>query len=316
MDHPKFSPFNVSEAIYKTVNGQNIPAYVLIPKEIKPGNHPVIIRWHGGFLITGSALYPDWFANWTVDWALSHSAIMIAPNHRLLPESTGPEILSDINDFYSWLSTELPGYLSTINSSITADLSKVVVMGESAGGYIAILSGLNAAKYSRLDIKSVLAQFPALDFRSPFFAEPGVKTILGAPQVPSAVLETHIAGMEKGKIVTSVFPPGRMDLCLVAVQQGKFLELLGDMPELYPFDVLDKVEKKDVPYMSIFHGKQDSAVPVEGSEKFLEKAEKVLGAGKVDLYIGEGEHGFDKEVTTATPWLKEVLRKVDGAWLD
>ena len=61
----KFSAFNVIDANYTEVHGVAIPTSILIPKDIQPGTHPVLVRWHGGCLITGHRLYPDWVSTIT-----------------------------------------------------------------------------------------------------------------------------------------------------------------------------------------------------------------------------------------------------------
>ena len=55
-------------------------------------------------------------------------------------------------------------------------------------------------------------------------------------------------------------------------------------------------------------------VPVEGSEKFVEKVQR-SGKDKVWLYVKPGEHGFDGEVALDTPWLQEALQHVAEPWL-
>lgn len=57
---PKFAAFNLVDFNYKEVNGTAVPASILIPKDIKPGAHPVLVRWHGGCLITGHRFFPEW----------------------------------------------------------------------------------------------------------------------------------------------------------------------------------------------------------------------------------------------------------------
>ena len=48
----KLAKFDVLETTYKIVNDQDIKAFVLIPKNITGGKHPVIVEWHGGFLVS------------------------------------------------------------------------------------------------------------------------------------------------------------------------------------------------------------------------------------------------------------------------
>lgn len=61
MDSPKYAKFNVSTTVYKTVNGQDIDLGVFIPKNVHTGKRPIVIHFHGGFLVTGHALYPGKF---------------------------------------------------------------------------------------------------------------------------------------------------------------------------------------------------------------------------------------------------------------
>lgn len=56
----KYAAFDILDAYYKEVNGTPVPLSVLVPKNVKSGRHPVLVRWHGGCLITGHRLYPDW----------------------------------------------------------------------------------------------------------------------------------------------------------------------------------------------------------------------------------------------------------------
>ena len=59
----KFSAFNVIDVDYKKVRDVSIQASILVPKHIQPGTHPVLVRWHGGCLITGHRMYPDWVSS-------------------------------------------------------------------------------------------------------------------------------------------------------------------------------------------------------------------------------------------------------------
>ena len=61
----KFSAFNVIDANYKEVNGVGIPASILVPKDAGTGVHPLLVRWHGGCLITGHRMFPDWVSIFT-----------------------------------------------------------------------------------------------------------------------------------------------------------------------------------------------------------------------------------------------------------
>lgn len=151
----KFMAFDIHNITYQEVNGHAITADILIPKIIKPGKHPVIISFHGGYLvchppnslcrntqqltdncmqITGSSLFPGHFLPWIMDFALENSAVLVRPNYRKLPESTGLEILENLTDFWKWFH----GRLRTVVKSATAgkveaDEFRTLVIGHSAG---------------------------------------------------------------------------------------------------------------------------------------------------------------------------------------
>ena len=76
--------------------------------------------------------------------------------------------------------------------------------------------------------------------------------------------------------------------------------------------------RADLLKIFIYHGRQDSAVPYKGTEKF-EETLKGLKGGKEKIYISiqEGEHGFDNldELSLDTPWLKEGLEFLASTWL-
>jgi len=56
------------------------------------------------------------------------------PNHRLLPESKGLDILEDIADFWKWVDSDLKTLVSREGGNqIEVDLTKTWVHGDSAG---------------------------------------------------------------------------------------------------------------------------------------------------------------------------------------
>ena len=69
-----------------------------------------------------------------MDYAIAHSAVVVSPNYRLLPESTGIEIMEDLSDFWQWTRSGLQALVSSsTDGRIEVDLSKTLVQGESSG---------------------------------------------------------------------------------------------------------------------------------------------------------------------------------------
>ncbi|XMA11488.1 hypothetical protein WAI453_004279 [Rhynchosporium graminicola] len=56
MDDPRFENFNVTKTPYKIINDQEISLYVTIPKEIHTEKCPVMVHFHGGFLVSERAI--------------------------------------------------------------------------------------------------------------------------------------------------------------------------------------------------------------------------------------------------------------------
>lgn len=57
--------------------------------------------------VFGDSLYDLWIQQWVLQLATKYDAIIACGNYRLPPESTGVEILSDIDDFWKWLHTSV-----------------------------------------------------------------------------------------------------------------------------------------------------------------------------------------------------------------
>ncbi|KAJ7583862.1 Alpha/Beta hydrolase protein [Mycena floridula] len=313
MASEKFAPFNIFTATYKTVHDHIIQADVLIPKSISPARYPVIVSFHGGGLVLGARLIPDWFAQWYIDYALKHSAIIITADYRLLPEAKGKDLLEDLDDLWKWLHDDFPTFLAESAPGFSPDLTRILSTGDSAGGYLAIQLALSQPVAG---IRGVIAAYPMTDMASDFYkkGEKPANFLMGHPPVPESVIDEHLASMAPNAVVSSAEPPLRMELGVAINQHGRYLEFLGTEPELFPFDRIEHVSA--IPPMLILHGDEDSIAPVEHSRLFVEKVKQFLPDTKVELVTAPGEHGFDKDANLETPWLKEGLKMITSQWLE
>ncbi|KAE8138375.1 Alpha/Beta hydrolase protein [Aspergillus pseudotamarii] len=329
-DAEKYSAFHIINTGYKaSIDGNShITADILIPHTLRDtqyqGPRPVIVRIHGGFLVTGSSLYPPWFSSWILEYALLNNAIIISPNYRLLPEVSGKDILDDMNDFWHWLHSGSvdPIIWGAGYQGITLNQSSVLVVGESAGGYLAIQLAITYPS----KIRGVIAAYPMVDLRSKFYTEAYSKPIVGVPNVPVNLLDDHLAMMatrqnSRTKWITAADPPNRLELAFSTVQNGKFLDVFGSKDrELFPIERLQNLISTGVnlqlPPMFIFHGEQDSAVPVDSSKKFVRFLREKLPHARVMFYTQDGDHGFDADATLQTPWLRDGLERISKVWLE
>lgn len=329
----KYSSFTKKEVTYKTINNHAITTAIFIPKmgpsSSNKNPHPLLIHFHGGFLICGHSTYEEWHATWTIQLALQHSAILVSPNYRLLPESNGHDILSDISDFWTWVKTSLASEISSISPDTNIDLSNILVAGESAGGYLAIQSAL---LFPEAGIKAVISQYGMLDNRIPHFAEKGFKYMAGAPQQPESDVDEYIRDAKKGDVRTNTHPWEMWLFICATVQAGRYLDFLGQDELLHPVENLRNVAR--VPPCWIVHGKEDSLVsfvfssvcwfywlgandtqvPIAASDNFVQKLGTTHPQTPLLYTVQPGEHGFDGKVTMDEEWVKEGCAWLKQYW--
>ena len=144
----RFHPFTRTDLPYRTLNNIPLKATVLTPLHLTTSTpaqgkkHPLIVRWHGGGFIVGHRMYEPWFAQWLLDLALDHEAILISPDYRLLPESNGAEILDDVAYFWRWAEKELPRQFAQ-RGLPGVDIGNILCCGESSGGFISVYCALS-----------------------------------------------------------------------------------------------------------------------------------------------------------------------------
>ncbi|KAF2807641.1 alpha/beta-hydrolase [Mytilinidion resinicola] len=303
----RFDAFHHHTIPYKTINNQPIDAELLIPKAITPGPHPLVAQFHGGGLFTGKALYADWFPPYLVSFALANAAVIVAPNYRLLPEHSGADVLADLADFWAWLHGALPALLSSKAEGVTADLDRLLVAGESAGGWLALQSVYSLPAGT---IKAMHLPYP---MSQPL---PGgnKKEMMGMSLPDAAAVEAWLAAIKPGVVVSSAAPPARLLEGLALMQQpGRRTQFLGEGKRFNPYEGLD--DATWFPRTWVIHGADDEVVSVDYSVQLVEKLDRLF-PGKARLTVKPGNHGFDGEVDPEKEeWLKEGLEWVREAWL-
>jgi acetyl esterase/lipase len=268
-----------------------------------------MIRYTEPSQITGDCLYADWIAAFWIPLIHRTSSIVVLPNYRLIPESSGADILTDLSDFWSWFNKgSVTDYLSSKHANLELDHDKVLVAGDSAGGYMALMSALTQPKDS---MKAVLAQYPMTKYLR---AEPS-PTFFGMPAPGPEVADQHISQMVPGTVISSVVPPARSGLSYSLAAYGKYLTYFGADEKLWPLGKLEDVS--EMPPTWIIHGETDQAVDVKDSQDFVRKwtDREIKGEVKLDVLPGM-DHGFDIELKEdEEEWLKNGLKWVEGKWL-
>ncbi|KAJ0416830.1 Alpha/Beta hydrolase protein [Aspergillus carlsbadensis] len=322
--NPKYQGFDLIQATYKKVGNHEIETTILVPHTPFSGQRPTIIRFHGGGLIMGDSLYPQFWPQWLSDLALEHGAVIVSPNYRLLPEATGLDIYDDLEDFWTWLHTpEIHNILNNHKAPTDLNLDRILLAGDSAGGLLSV----NFMLSHGADIRAATAAYPCVSLDAPEFVNS--RTILPfGISTPEAVITDHLASKTLDNPVSSDASPTRTTLMFAGIQHGGLGPWYARGSEnsprrglLYP---LERLEQPGVRFpkggLTITHGRQDSVVPVEQSERFVARAREVTKGQpvgeKIALVLQDGEHGFDSELRYEEAWLKDALRTAVEAWLE
>ncbi|KAF5968261.1 beta-lactamase [Fusarium coicis] len=314
-----FDPFTITRTYYESA-GIQIGVDVLIPRRLKSQNPPVIVRIHGGFLITGSSLFPAWFSKWVLDFAEEQDAVIISPNYRLLPEVKGRDIIHDMDNFWNWVHCEGPSrHLAEIGQhQLQLNLDKTLAVGESAGGYLALQSVLSGF----VRPKAIIALYPMVDMKAAHFTESYAKSIVGVPNYPNEDVNRFLSATVVKSAITEADPPVRLDSAMAVVHNGRYLELLGEDPDLFILERIKRMalspsnyEKSLFPPLFLLHGEGDTAVPVVGTRKLVDCLQDFDPSTQIHLAVRPGDHGFDFKATIDEPWLREGLDFIVGPWL-
>lgn len=164
--------------------------------------------------------------------------------------------------------------------------------------------------------------YPMLDMLSDYYCRPFSKPICGVPNFPDSVVYDFLKTRSGNHSITEADPPSRLEFALAAVQTGRYQQMLGNDPELFP---LERIRRKGLPPKVggsgsafpptfILHGKQDSAVPVSGTQKFVKILKEADPTVQLHVAIRPGDHGFDATATLDEPWLRQGLDFIANAW--
>jgi hypothetical protein len=218
---------------FKTVGSHEIKAAVLIPKQLKLGLHPVIFNLHGGFLAYGHSLFAPFFAPWVLKLALENSAVVVSADYRLLPSVNGvADLLEDLEDFWHWTRSNLPDVLESRAPGHSIDFSRLLLTGNSAGGYCAVQIALSHPE----DISAIAVAYPFVDPKDDVMVNgpaPENPTILRFPLENMPTKEAVVAWIEETRsTVASKAEHERTPFAVGMTQYGMFDSKIFDSSDL------------------------------------------------------------------------------------
>lgn len=117
-----------------------IPAYVHFDPETSSNARPIALMFHaGGFVLGSTAMIPKT----QIDYLVARGFVVVTPEYRLCPQVSlyeGP--IQDAKDVFRWCQEQLPAELKQRTEGVAVDASRIVTMGHSAGGLLALTTGL------------------------------------------------------------------------------------------------------------------------------------------------------------------------------
>jgi acetyl esterase/lipase len=266
--------------IYRAAGGCEIKADVYNAEESV--RKPVIIWIHGGALIMGSRkARPQWLDP-------EGRYVVVSIDYRLAPETKLPAIIEDIQGAYRWVGEQGPKLFHI-------DPDQLAVAGESAGGYLTLMTGFCVNPRPRV----LLSLSGYGDITSPWYSRPSPFYLRQPP------VSREEAYRSVGTACISVLPEKdqRFRFYLYCRQQGIWpKEVTGHDPGAEPqwFDRYCPVRNVSSKYPPtvLIHGTADTDVPYEESVKMEQKLSQ-SGVEHKFLRVPGGGHvlsGVDPEV--------------------
>ncbi|MBN6205717.1 alpha/beta hydrolase [Ralstonia pickettii] len=262
---------------YKQLNDLEIKAE-LFP--VQQEGAPLILYIHGGGLIWGTR---NDINKKQVELYNNNGYHVLSIAYRLAPETKLPEIINDVRDSLIWVKEELTQH-------IAYNQNKVIVIGSSAGGYLALMTGTfdvkPAAIVSFYGYGSILGEWYRTS--SDYFNK--------MPKVNEALAKQLIQKKEIAEApITS-----RYAIYLHCRQQGVWPEYVTnpattDLTLYCPVNLLDEA----YPPTLLLHGDADEDVPYTESINM----QKVLDQHQVKnklITIPNGKHQFDENMNDST----------------
>jgi acetyl esterase/lipase len=265
--------------VYKEVDGISIEADVY--SNAGDGARPVLLWIHGGGLMNGNrgSVPPQ-----LVMLCKDEDYVLVSIDYRLAPETKLSGIVDDLKDALQWVRDQ-GGAL------FNADGDRIVVAGASAGGYLALMSGIVAepapgAIVSYWGYGDILGDWCTK-------ANPG----FGGKQ-PTPSREEAFAGVGDRAITgtTQKESGERGNLFLYMKRLGLWTKLVSGIdpnksPEaLVPYCPIRHMEA-GFPPLLLLHGTSDPDVPVEQSIE-MHGALKEINADVELITVEGGGHGL------------------------
>ena len=236
---------------YKKVRDLEIKADVYRP--VREGRHPVILWIHGGGLIFGSR---EMLPADERELFLRAGYVVVSIDYRLAPEAKLPAIVEDVEDAYRWVREKGPDLFQ-------CDPRHVAVVGQSAGAYLALMSGARFHPSPTV----VVSFYGYGDIAGPWYSQPSPYH-LSQPRVTKEAAMQAISG----HVISEAPVQPRVEFYIYCRQNGLWpKEVAGFDPLKEPEKLIayspDRLVKPGYPPTLLLHGDRDTDVPFQLSER-------------------------------------------------
>ena len=291
---------------YHSVNGTDVQVDAYLPSNVDKFS-AVFIFYHGGFMITGDKTI--WVSPWMVKACEKRNWLFLSANYRLLPEATGLDIVVDIKKLHEWVTKSMNAELG-----ISADTSKLILAGGSAGGYMCLVSALN------MPVKASIVLYPVADVAG----APYVNQVLFKDALPQSEADNVVKEMKEAKgryvqgFVPVMNPDGSEDSTNYRYKYVRSILMNNLMPDFLTgiegmgnkiraggpgvipqecraaFPLVDPLPPTYPPTI-ILHGDKDTATPIEEAYATVERLQEA-GIPHELIVVKGRDHGFGGEI--------------------
>ena len=266
--------------IYKSARGCDLHADVYQPVT-DSGPHPVIIWIHGGALILGSR---KMLRDEQLNRYLENGFVVVAVDYRLAPETRLEDLLTDIHDAYAWIRDNGPRFFG-------ADPSRVALIGHSAGGYLALMGGVELVPR----VNGVVSLYGYGDIIGDWYSTPNTfyrqEPIVSRENAYSLISDVPLSASDTA----------RRPFYLYCRQHGVWpdevtgYDLKNDAAAFDRFCPIRHVTSAYPPTL-LLHGDCDTDVPYQQSVDLAAELSR-HGVEHELITIGDGDHVFDADMS-------------------
>lgn len=267
-----------STVTYREVCGHQILVDIYRP----PGDEvrPIIVWLHGGALING---HRERVHLKVMALAEAEQYALVSFDYRLAPETKLPEIISDIEAAFQWL-------VRDGSKKFHLDPSRIVSAGESAGGYLALVTGYRVQPRPN----AIVALYGYGSLTGAWYTKPSTYTRHNVKKISrdealqvtdGTVISDHRERKGDGsQIYNYCRQNGLWPFEVSGFDRAKIAD------EIAPFEPVRNVTA-DYPPTLLIHGTDDTDVPYEESTSMAEQFNH-RGVPHSLITIANGEHGF------------------------